>query len=254
MTTELRPPFCRQGNKYNIRDKIIPLIPPHKTYVELFAGSGAIFFAKPKSELNVLNDLDKRVIDRLKLIKRAPTNPTAYPNIEKTVEAYKNFFDHHGNAIADRLVAERIASCNGFSGQPVLKSEDIYKTPYPNIMIRMMGEYQEKLKGVRFNTKDYAKIVEKYDSPETFFFIDPPYENTKKSFGYAEDTEFNFERLEQVLTTIKGKFLMTINDSPRINKLFSKFHIKKVNVKNVWFNDATSKRRFRKELFITNYK
>lgn len=250
---ELRPPFCRQGNKYNLRDKILPLIPPHSTYVELFAGSGAIFFAKPKAELNVLNDLDKKVISKYNLIKKAPTNPEVYPKIKKSLEAYKHFFDHHGNAVADRLVAERIASCNGYSGTPIDNSSMIYKTSYPNMLIKMMGEYQDKLDGVRLDTKDYAKIVKKYDSPETFFFIDPPYENTSKSFGYAEDQGFDFERLEQVLSTIKGKFLMTINDSPRIRKLFAKFHIKKVNVKNVWFNNVTSKRRVREELFITNY-
>jgi len=252
--TELRPPFCRQGNKYNLRDKILPIIPPHKIYVELFAGSGAIFFAKPKAELSVLNDLDKKVIRKFNLIKKAPTDPEKYPKIKSSLEAYKHFFDHHGDSVADRIVAERIASCNGYAGKPIEKSSMIYKTNFPNMLIKMMGEYQDKLEGVRLDTKDYAKIVKKYDSPETFFFIDPPYENTSKTFGYAQDQGFDFERLEQVLSTIKGNFLMTINDSPRIRKLFAKFHIKKVNVKNGWFNAHNNNQsRFRKELFITNY-
>ena len=47
---------------------------------------------------------------------------------------------------------------------------------------------------------------------------------------------------------------MTINDSLRIRKLFAKFHIKKLNVVNLWYNAKNSKqKKFRKELFITNY-
>jgi site-specific DNA-adenine methylase len=39
------------------------------------------------------------------------------------------------------------------------------------------------------------------------FFLDPPYENTNKDFGYAEETDFDFERLATLLRLIKGKTL-----------------------------------------------
>ena len=35
---------------------ILPLIPKHKIYTEAFFGGGAIFFAKPPSEAEVIND------------------------------------------------------------------------------------------------------------------------------------------------------------------------------------------------------
>jgi len=34
---DLKPPFCRQGNKYPLRKHIIPLFPNHTIYVEPFA-------------------------------------------------------------------------------------------------------------------------------------------------------------------------------------------------------------------------
>ena len=52
----IKPPFCRQGNKYLHRKNIIPFIPPHKRYVELFVGSGAIFYSKEKAQETILND------------------------------------------------------------------------------------------------------------------------------------------------------------------------------------------------------
>jgi hypothetical protein len=55
----LRPLFCRQGHKYLHRNDIIPIIPQHKRYVELFVGSGAIFYIKEKAHEFILNDSDQ---------------------------------------------------------------------------------------------------------------------------------------------------------------------------------------------------
>ena len=40
----------RLGNKAKLADKIIPLFPPHETYIEPFFGAGGIFFAKPRAK------------------------------------------------------------------------------------------------------------------------------------------------------------------------------------------------------------
>jgi len=107
---------------------------------------------------------------------------------------------------------------------------------------------------VKYENKDYEAVVKKYDSPETFFFIDPPYENTAKEFGYAQSSEFDFERLKDVLSKIKGNFLLTINDSKRIRDLFRQFHIKPIKVPNAYSHRKNSKQKaFRPELIITNY-
>ena len=87
----LRPLFPRIGNKFALRNKILPLIPEHTTYVEPFAGSSAIFFWKDKADHNVLNDLDKQVVAGLRLLKTAPTDPAKYPQ-PSTIEAVKRQF------------------------------------------------------------------------------------------------------------------------------------------------------------------
>lgn len=249
----LPPPFCRQGNKYPIRNIIIPLIPPHKRYVELFAGSGAIFYNKEKAEQNILNDLDKNTISNFRLLQKAPLDPAKY-NQPKSLQAIKHFFDHHGDSIQDRLILEKIRTCSGFSSKPVEKSKQIYQVRSIDRVLKLLGEYKEKLKGVKYENKDYEAVVKKYDNADTFFFIDPPYENTAKSFGYAESSEFDFERLRDVLSKIKGKFLMTINDSKRIRDLYRQFHIKPIKVPNAWSHKGNSKQgAFRPELIITNY-
>ena len=251
---DLKPPFCRQGNKYTLRNRIIPLFPPHKTYVEPFAGSSAIFFNKPKAEKNVLNDLDKDTIKRYRLLKRVTKDRSKYRQDLNSLKAIRHFFDNHSDSDTDQLFFEKIKACHGFSGLPAKKSTGVYKNYNPLKMLDLIDEYQDKLKGVILTNEDYAKVVKKYDSPSTLFFLDPPYEESDKSLGYAEDKGFDFERLNDTLKGIKGHFLMTINDSPRVRKLFSDFVQKPVDVKTSWGNMKQSlKGKVRKELFISNY-
>src|SRR5579885_2325246 len=51
------------GGKNRLATKIVPMLPLHKTYVEPFAGGAQIFFHKPPSEVEVLNDIDGEVVN-----------------------------------------------------------------------------------------------------------------------------------------------------------------------------------------------
>jgi len=250
--SDLKPAFNRAGNKYPMRYDIIPLIPPHKRYVELFAGSGAIFWNKEKAEENILNDLDKKTISQFSMLRTAPSDPSKYRTDIDTIDKLKAFFRSTPRTPADKLLWEKVRVSTGFNTKPLKSSDGIYLIRNPFNIIKRLPLYKELLQGVKLENLDYEAVVRKYDGKDTFFFIDPPYENTDKSFGYAEDVGFDFGRLLDVLRSIKGKFLMTINDSPMTRKLFREFHIKKVGVHNGW-NNATDTGSIRKELIITNY-
>lgn len=250
----LKPPFARIGNKFKLRDKITPLIPQHKIYVEPFAGSAAIFFNKEKAKINVLNDLNKDVIKRLRMVKNAPSDLSTYKQDLNTIPKIKKFYTNHLNSKQDELLAEHIRTNNGFSGNRVDKVSQIYRAHNPFSTFERLPEYKNYLKGVKLSSKDYEEIINEWDSPETFFFIDPPYENTNTSFDYAEDIVFDFMRLCDTLHKIKGFFMLTINDSSYIRKLFNDFYIKKINVPQYWGNAIGRINKPRKELIIMNYK
>lgn len=247
------PPFCRQGNKYSMLDDILPLIPSHKVYVELFVGSGAVFYNKEKAEKNIINDLDKTTINNFRLIKNAPLDPDKYYQPE-TIEETKKFFRKHGDSVADKIVGQRIELCTGFRNKPVKKEAGIYRHVGMKKFLKNVDVFKEKMKDTIIENKDYGEVVKKYDGVDTFFFIDPPYENTRKDFGYAQTTDFDFERLKNILSSIKGKFLLTINDSDYTRNLFKDFYIKPIDVFDPHKNIYGSGKRFRKELIITNYK
>ena len=56
-------PFRYAGGKFYARKLILAHVPDHSIYIEPFAGGGSIFFAKQKAAQNILNDLDKELIN-----------------------------------------------------------------------------------------------------------------------------------------------------------------------------------------------
>ena len=183
-------PYCRQGNKYRLRNQIIPLLPEHKIYVEPFSGGARIFFNKDKADKNVLNDLDKDVYDRLIALQKAPLDKDKYVDL-KNLDELKKFYINHSNSVPDQIIYHKIISCSGFGGNPVKNVNQIYNDRYnPNVILKNLEEYKEKLNDVIIKNESYESIINQYDSQDTLFFLDPPYENTDKRF--YKDSDFNF--------------------------------------------------------------
>lgn len=256
----LRPMYPRIGNKFKLRNMIVPLIPEHTKYVEPFAGSSAIFFAKPKAEQNVLNDLDKDTIRGLRLLQNAPTDVESYPDLT-TRKEHQDYFTHPLKSKQGQIALRIIETADGFFGMKVEKPEGIYKHPSIRRKVRNIAEYKEKLKDVKITSEDYGKVIKANDGAGSFFFLDPPYEESNKRMGYAEHKDFDFERLADILSHIRGKFLMTINDSPRIRELFKSYNIRpfkaltNVSQTNFFVKGKMEHRPYeRNELFISNYR
>lgn len=57
------------GAKWNIAQWIISVMPHHKSYLEPFFGSGAVFFNKPPSRIETINDLDGEIVNLFEVIR-----------------------------------------------------------------------------------------------------------------------------------------------------------------------------------------
>lgn len=236
------------------------MFPSHRVYVEPFFGGGAVFFGKTPSEKEIVNDLDSKLVEDYRRILKAPVDPKSY-TILKSEKSQNDFLDQPGKSVADRVYESILRRCNGFGGTYVKKSgvytddrpHRLYKVTTHESKIKKMGEYKKRLGHATLLTQDYRKVIQKYDSDETFFFLDPPYEMSE-GIGYAKGSEdFDFERLADTLRGIQGSFLMTINDSPSIRKAFHGFKLHPYIVKG--HHSATSGvgAKDRHELFISNY-
>jgi hypothetical protein len=119
----LRPPFCRQGNNYINRKDIIPIIQPHKRYVELFVGSGAIHYSKEKTQETIFDDLDGGVTKGVNLIKKKSLGMDKYREDVIPLSKIEAFWD--------KAIREIIRTCYGFGGMPVTKSKYNLQRPQP---------------------------------------------------------------------------------------------------------------------------
>jgi DNA adenine methylase len=66
---------------------------------------------------------------------------------------------------------------------------------------------------------DWRRCIELYDRPTTFFFVDPPYTGCNLSM-YEGWTNTDVQILQEVLTKVRGKWLLTLNDTPAIRAIF----------------------------------
>lgn len=253
----LKPFFPRVGNKVPLLKDILKIIPPHLTYVEAFVGGGALFWNKMPAKKSIINDLDAELIESYEILKRIPTltDITILDDVEQVGRDYpaiENFINNITAASSDR--DKLIAFTQRYSGTYFSKGTGkIYKKRSLKYKWKNIDQYKAILEPTTIVSKDYLQVLNQYDSPTTFFFLDPPYEVKKKGQEiYYKDAVVDYEEMVASLKQLKGKFLLTINDSERIREIFKDFNIKPIIVRNQSQN-ISEEALNRKEIFISNY-
>jgi len=254
----LKPFFNRAGSKVPLIRDILEIIPPHTTYVEAFVGGGALFWNKIPAKKSVINDLDKELIEGYRILKRIPTSVdmTILDNskqVGKKFPAVEKFINSVTSKSSDRdkllALTEKYAGTFGSMGQG-----GIYKNPSMENRWKKIDQYKALLKPTTIVSKDYLKVLKDYDSPTTFFFLDPPYEVEKKGQEkYYKHSIIDYNKMNDALKQLKGKFLLTINDSKYISDIFKDFNQKTLIVRNPSQSGISKEAQNRKELFISNY-
>ena len=236
--------FGRIGSKRSLREIIIEYIPEHETYIEPFVGGGSVLFYKEKSKKEIINDKDKGLIDAYKYLKKASTNMNKY-NFQYTLENITEFMKTHQQTIENKLLQKIYIYNTTFSSKGI---GNAYKLMNGVKKINELGKYQERLKRVLVLNQDYKTIIKKYDSKGAFFYLDPPYENSEKL--YTNDS-IDYKELCNILKNLKGKFLLSINDSKYIRDIFNDFDMYKIKVSSG--SNGNIGKKERKELLILNY-
>jgi DNA adenine methylase len=207
----------------------------------------------------VINDLDPDLIEAHKIIKSNPS----LAGISKYENLTPEQIEHLVNVKrpTDKLgkLARYTAYTSGtFSGNIKMRKDgtyNLYKFPDISKKLRRIPETAEYMKNTTVLNQDYKSVIKKYDRPDAFIYLDPPYENSDRLYEFPD---VDYEEMARVLEKVKGKFLMSINDSPNIRKIFKKFYIHKVVVRGGGGEKKEGQRKTtgsgkRNELFISNY-
>lgn len=239
-----RPIFCRTGSKWLMSEDIIKFFPSHLIYVEPFFGGGSIYWNKKPSEIEIINDLDKKLMDEYKMIKNAPLK--GYVKNLNNITKLTEFHNKKHNSLQDKITDAIISRCNGFSGTYV--KNKIYREANPYSKIKNISEYKNRMKNTIILNESYEKVIKDYDTIDTLFYLDPPYEDSK---GLYDNYIIDYNEMVNILKKIKGKFILSINGSSYINNLFKNFKIIEIKKKSYASQNVGMKPRI--ELLIMNF-
>jgi DNA adenine methylase len=223
----LRTPISYYGGKQKLVAKILPLIPEHRLYAETFVGGGAVFFAKPASEIEVINDTNRELINFYSVLQNK------FIDIEKMVRVTLHSRSLHDDAWVvynkphlfdeiKRAWAVWVLSTQSFSS--LLDGSFGYDKTCNTTTRKVSNKRNEfteqltiRLQNVQIESADALYIIQSRDSVDAFFYCDPPYYNSDMGHydGYSEQ---DYENLLKLLCSIKGKFLLSSYPSPLLQR------------------------------------
>ena len=213
----LNPPFKYYGSKYNMLKHILPLIPKHIIYVEPFFGSGAVFFSKPRPTITryfeVINDYNLEVInffeqlrdnseELIEKIYLTPNSEYEYKSSkliseqDSKVEKARKFYVRAMQSFAGDM-------SGGWSRSKTTNQTAVYLNRVDKLRL-----YVERLRETTITCNDALNVIKNYDSPYTFFYIDPPYPNSNQGH-YKGYTIEDYRQLINTLETLQGSFILS---------------------------------------------
>lgn len=255
------------GSKFTNAKSIISRFPDHDVYIEPFFGGGSIFFSKIRSKCEIINDINDLLVNFFTVIKNdvegflkkfewALHSRTVFEqyrsmkirDIQDPAEKAFVFYYLVRNSWCHLYRTDKEGNFNAPFGIPINlaeRREDFTRNISRQFFdsTTWIKSVHDRLKGVTIENLDYKKIIKTYDSKRSFFFLDPPY-NT--DFQYSSIDSFDHAELKRVLSTIKGKFLMTLDIS--LEDLFKDYKIEYLQ-----FRHFAERSNFVKNILVRNY-
>ena len=247
------------GGKRNLAKRVTAILDgiQHTTYAEPFVGMAGIFLRRsmrPRSE--VINDYGRDVTNLFRILQRHYPQFLEVIKFQLTTRSeFMRLVNTDPETLTDLeraarfLYLQRTAFGGKVSGQNFGVSKD--RPARFNLMTLepMLEDLHSRLSGVVIECLDYAAFIDRYDGPETLFYLDPPYWGNEDDYGKGMFSQREFSAMAKQLKKIKGQFVMSINDVPEIRELFGAFEIQEVTT-SYTIGKTNESRGKRKELLI----
>mgnify|MGYP001388121462 CR=1 FL=1 len=246
------------GGKSLLAKKIIPKIPEHNSYVEVFAGAAWLLFKKEESEVEIINDINTNLVTLYRVIKLHLEEFIRYLKwILVARDEFERFKQENSETLTDiqRSVRFYYMLKSGYAARIENPSFSIAVSSKPRFnLLRIEEELSAvhlRLSRVYIENRPYETIFQRFDRPDTFFYVDPPYYNYENYYGKGIFNRSDFTKLRDILKDIRGKFIMSINDTEEIQNLFREFTIE--TVPTSYSAGGANKKKQVNELLIMNY-
>ncbi len=219
------PCFPYPGGKTKMRERLVAMFPTHKTYVEPFAGALAVLLGKPRVKCEVVNDLNEELVMFFRYVRLHGDALLAEIDAVLAARREFEFFRSRepdtelGKALA--FFFRQMLSFGGI-GESFSRRKD--KAPHwgSNVIKQRILAVRERLRRVYIECKPANEVIAFYDTPETFFFVDPPYICATPA-RYKAFTPEQMQSLRDTLSLCKGAWMLTCDNSATCREIFSGF-------------------------------
>ena len=264
----MKTPITYYGGKQQLVKDILRMMPQHRIYCEPYFGGGAVFFAKGKSPVEVINDKDDRIITFYEVCQDRELFIQLQERIRHTLDSERLFMNAgeiwrhpHGYSKIEIAWSVWFRTNMGYGGTPDGGWKWDNGTSGTNAGIVMDGyrrkiteKIHERLKYVQISCREAQRVISERDTKETFFFLDPPYPGCVQGH-YSGFTFEDLESLLVLLSSIKGKFMLCNFDSSLLQDFVKKngwhYWIKDMPLRVA--NKTTKGTKRKQETIVMNY-
>lgn len=225
--TPTRPALRYFGGKWRIGKWIISHFPDHYTYVEPFGGGASVLLQKNPSPLEVYNDIDGDVVNYFRVLRDHPDELIRAINLtpfsrEEYNQAFKPVPAHlwfslmrfRGVRLADLERARQLyirsfqsyaSHTDRMSGWRWEKSKKSNRTALGswNSSLVHLEAAAARMRMVQIENDDVFRIIKRYDTPNTLFYLDPPYIEEALSSQHRYKHSLTEEQHTELLTRIQ---------------------------------------------------
>ena len=191
-------------------------------YVEVFGGGGSVLLNKERSVREVLNDANGNLINLYRVVREHPDELK-----DRLLYVVHNREDF-------KLAQRRLAQFP--PADPIQRAADFYQIirqsyagngkQFCTVARSMWAGFPAidrvagRLQGVTLEIEDFETIFQRYDSPNTHFYLDPPYFFTEDYYPGNIFLRSDHQRLAAILLNAEGLWLLSYNLCPEVLELY----------------------------------
>jgi DNA adenine methylase len=233
-----RSPISWVGGKSRLVKHILPLLPVHTCYCEVFAGAAWMLFRKPESKVEMINDINRDLITLYRVVKHHLDELVRqFRWLLISRDEFQRFLETPADVLTDIQRAARFYYLmrTGFGGKAVGQTFGYATTAPPGLnLLRVEQDLSDahlRLARVYIENQTWERVLDRYDRRGTFFYLDPPYYGCENDYGKEIFSRDDFSRLADCLASVKGNFILSLNDKSEVSEIFRRFGIRKVSTR-----------------------
>jgi len=196
-------------------------------FVDVFGGSGAVLLNIPQSwRINrVYNDIDSRLYKVMTALIDDEKRNKLLENLKWAIQSREYFENIKKKPIEEWTELDTLYMiATSFNGNMDSNSYRVMISTYRNSFQALINNISKNYTSMRkWNIEhlDFRVLIPKYDSPTSFFYLDPPYLYGGKGY-YHSFTIDDFKDLKGILDNLKGYWLMNEStvDFEEIKQIF----------------------------------